>query len=78
MQSDWLLLLRTTFPEVAGVQLQWELQVELWLVEPRQRGREELTLGTTRGTCGPARGQDTETWQEPVIPDLPMLRLLRG
>lgn len=58
------------------MQLQWELQVELWLVEPRQRGCEELTLGTRAwGTVTQPGGPDTETGQELMIPGLSRLRL---
>lgn len=44
-----------------GMQLQWELQVELW-VGAQTRGSEVLTLfrAMALGTCGPIREMDTE------------------
>lgn len=49
------------------MQLQWKLQVEIWMTEPKVRGCELLALGTTKGTgrCG---GQETghpKAQQEP-------------
>lgn len=58
VQSDWLLLLRNTFTEVAQGAAAVELQDELRLGEPRQRGHEEPTLGTTKA-WGPVPSQGT-------------------